>query len=271
MLTALFFLGLSQGNQGKMSASLATLNEALEKARRNGDLFWHPRFPNCIGWIYRELYDFESARKYNEHGIDIARQHQVLEAEANSLINRGIDFTHSGDHQQTSETFHQVRDIFERDAWFRWRYNIRLEAAMAEHWLGRGDLEKAREFVARLHATATEHEVHKYIAVAHQLMGRVSVASGDFADAEKHFDDALAEMEEYPAPLVAWKVHAARAQLKSKMGDAAGAKEASGQAFEIVNSIAANVTDEKLRSVFLSSAQQTLLSTDYTDSKNRSV
>jgi tetratricopeptide (TPR) repeat protein len=271
MLTSLFFLGLSQGNQGKMSASLATLNEALEKARRNGDLFWHPRFPNCIGWIYRELYDFESARKYNEHGIDIARRHHVLEAEANSLINRGIDFTHSGDHQKTSETFHEVRDIFERDAWFRWRYNIRLEAALAEHWLGQGDLEKAREFVALLHASATEHEVHKYIAVAYQLMGRVSIASGDFAEADKHFDDALAEMEQYPAPLVAWKVHAARAQLKSKMGDAAGAKEASGQAFEIVNSIAANVTDEKLRSVFLSSAQQTLLSTDYTDSKNRSV
>ena len=258
MLTSLFFLGLSQGNQGKMSASLATLNEALEKARRNGDLFWHPRFPNCIGWIYRELYDFESARKYNEHGIDIARQHHVLEAEANSLINRGIDFTHSGDHQKTSETFHEVRDIFERDAWFRWRYNIRLEAALAEHWLGQGDLEKAREFVARLHASATEHEVHKYIAVAYQLMGRVSIASGDFAEADKHFDDALAEMEQYPAPLVAWKVHAARAQLKSKMGDEAGAKEASAQAFEIVNAIAANVTDEKLRDGFLKSAQSAL-------------
>jgi len=86
----------------------------------------------------------------------------------------------------------------------------------------------------------------------------VSIASGDFAEADKHFDDALAEMEQYPAPLVAWKVHAARAQLKSKMGDEAGAKEASAQAFEIVNAIAANVTDEKLRDGFLKSAQSAL-------------
>ena len=91
MLTSLFFLGLSQGNQGKMSDAIATLEEAMDKARRNGDLFWFPRMPNCIGWIYRELYDFESARKYNEEGIEVARQHHVLEAEANSLINRGID------------------------------------------------------------------------------------------------------------------------------------------------------------------------------------
>lgn len=261
MLTSLFFLGLSQGNQGKMSASLATLNEALEKARRNGDLFWHPRFPNCIGWIYRELYDFESAQKYNDDGIEISRRHRVLEAEANSLINRGIDFTHAGAHDKTAETFHEVRDIFERDAWFRWRYNIRLEAAMAEHWLSKGELDKAREFVDRLMATATEHEVHKYIAVAHNLMARVSIAAGESAEADKEFEAALAELRDYPAPLVAWKVHAGRARLKSKLGDAAGAQEASAQASEIVNFIAANVTDEKLRNTFLKA-----VSTDYTDS-----
>jgi len=255
MLTSLFFLGLSQGNQGKMSASLATLNEALEKARRNGDLFWHPRFPNCIGWIYRELYDFESARKYNEDGIDISRQYHVLEAEANSLINRGLDFTHAGDSEKTAVAFHEVRDVFERDAWFRWRYNIRLEAALAEHWLRQGDLEKAREYVARLEATATEHEVHKYIAVAHNLSARVAIAAGDLAGAEEQFAAALAELEQYPAPLVAWKVHAGRARLKSQMGDIAGAQEASARASEIVEYIASNVADETLRIRFLAAAK----------------
>src|SRR6201988_5138085 len=257
MLTSLFFLGLSQGNQGKMSAALATLNEALDKARRNGDLFWHPRFPNCIGWIYRELYDFESAHKYNEDGIDVSRRHHVLEAEANSLINRGIDCTHAGDHEQTAAAFHEVRDIFDRDAWFRWRYNIRLEAAMAEHWLKKGDLEKAREFVERLHATATEHEVHKYIAVAHHLRARVSLAANDLSEAEKNFDAALAELEKYPVPLVTWKVQDGRARLKTQMGQEAEAQEALARPSEIVNYIASNVNDENLRAKFLKA------STDY--------
>ena len=255
MLTSFFFLGLSQGNQGKMSASLATLNTALEKARRNGDLFWHPRFPNCIGWIYRELFDFESARKYNEDGIDVSRRTHVLEAEANSLINRGIDCIHAGDHQCTATAFNEVRDIFERDAWFRWRYNIRLEAALAEHWLSKGDFEKAREFVDRLHATATEHEVHKYIAVAHNLRARVAVASGNLDEADQHFDAALAELANYPAPLVAWRVHAGRAKLKSQLGDTAGAQQASARAEDIINTIAGNVNDETLRATFLNATK----------------
>ncbi|HEV8429871.1 MAG TPA: protein kinase [Pyrinomonadaceae bacterium] len=261
MLTSLFFLGLSQGNQGKMSAALATLNEAMDKARRNGDLFWHPRFPNCIGWIYRELFDYESAHKYNEEGIDVSRRHHVMEAEANSLINRGIDCTHAGDHQQTAVAFHEVRNIFERDAWFRWRYNIRLEAAMAEHWLKKGDLDKAREFVERLHATATEHEVHKYIAVAHHLRARIALAANNLKEAEKNFDAALAELEKYPVPLVAWKIQAGKARLKTQMGQEAEAQEASARASEIVNLIASNVNDETLRARFLKAA-----STDYTES-----
>ena len=82
-------------------------------------------------------------------------------------------------------------------------------------------------------------------------MGKVCTASGELEAAEQHFDAALAELEKYPAPLVAWKVHAARAQLKSDMGDAAAAEQASARAKEIVNYIAGNVTDEKLRNTFL--------------------
>jgi tetratricopeptide (TPR) repeat protein len=180
----------------------------------------------------------------------------VLEAEANSLINRGIDFTRDGDRENTAASFHQVADIFERDAWFRWRYNIRLEAAMAEHWLKKGDLDKAMEFVERLYATATEHEVHKYIAVAHHLRARVCLAADNLAEAEKNFDLALAELQTYPVPLVAWKVHAGRAQLKKQLGQEAEAQESSARATEIVNFIASNVNDENLRNIFLTATKK---------------
>jgi tetratricopeptide (TPR) repeat protein len=255
LLTAMFFVGLSQGNQGKMSAALATLQDALEKARRNGDLFWFPRFPNCIGWIYRELHDFETARKFNEDGIDVARRHHVLEAEANSLINRGIDCTHAGQRHCTDEAFANVKDIFARDAWFRWRYNIRLQAATAAHHLRAGELDQARESIERLEETARDHGVHKYIAVANQLMAELLVASGDLAGAEVRFNAALEELKNYPAPLVAWKVHAGIARLKSKSGNAAAAAEHSAHASEFVSSIAAGVDDEKLRRHFLDAAQ----------------
>src|SRR6266508_5556291 len=83
----MFFMGLSQANLGRMSEGLATLEEAIRMAGRNGDLFWYPRMPNCIGWIHRELQDFEGALKHDQQGLEVGHQHHVLEAEANSLIN----------------------------------------------------------------------------------------------------------------------------------------------------------------------------------------
>jgi serine/threonine protein kinase/tetratricopeptide (TPR) repeat protein len=255
MLTAMFFVGLSQGNQGKMSAALTTLQDAMEKARRNGDLFWHPRFPNCIGWIYRELHDFEAARQFDEEGVDVARRHHVLEAEANSLINRGIDCTHAGQRECTDSAFTEVKDIFARDAWFRWRYNIRLQAASAAHHLRHREFDKAREYIVRLEEAAREHEVHKYISVANQLMAELLLAQNDLEGAEQSFNAALAELNDYPAPVVAWKIHAGIARLKSRSNDAAGAETHSTRALEIVQSIAANVADEKLRNNFLTAAR----------------
>jgi serine/threonine protein kinase/tetratricopeptide (TPR) repeat protein len=261
MLTSLFFIGLSQGNLGRMSASLATLNEAMDIAKRNGDLFWYPRMPNCVGWIYRELHDLEAAERHNEDGIEIARRHRVLEAEANSLINRGIHCIEAGNHACTDAAFHDVRDIFARDAWFRWRYNIRLEAASAEHWLRQGELDKAREFVSRLMDAATEHEVHKYKAVAHRLMGEIAIASGDSQGAGEHFDAALAELKDYPAPLVEWRTYAGAARAKAATGDVDGARQASARAAEIVQMIAANVADKVLRETFVAAASKVITAT----------
>ena len=253
LLTSMFFQGLSKANLGHMSEALAILDEGIRMARRNGDLFWHPRMPNCIGWIHRELHDFERAFKFDQEGFEIGHECHVLEAEANSLINLGIDYTHAGRNEDTISAFHQVRDIFERDAWFRWRYNIRLHAAMAEHALREGDTGKAREIVGRLLQTATKYEVHKYIAVAHKLMAQIAIAEGDRNQAEAEFAASLEELQRHPAPVVAWRIYAELARLKLAQGDPEAARDAFSKAAEIVNHIASHVDDPSLRAGFLSS------------------
>ena len=253
LLTAMFFHGLSKANLGQMSEALAILDEGIRMARRNGDLFWHPRMPNCIGWIHRELHDFEGAFKFDLEGFEIGHECHVLEAEANSLINLGIDYTHAGRSEETISAFHKVRDIFERDAWFRWRYNIRLHAAMAEHALHEGDTARASEITERLLETATKYEVHKYIAVAHKLRAQIATAEGDRNKAEAEFETALDELRNYPVPVLAWRIYAELARLKSSNGDPDAAREAYSKAAEIVSNIASYVKDESLRETFLNS------------------
>ncbi len=253
LLTSMFFLGLSQGNLGRISAAISTLEEGIRMAGRNGDRFWFPRMPNCIGWMHRELQDFEGARKHNEEGLSIARQYHVLEAEANSLINLGIDHTVGGRFDETIAAFNETREIFERDAWFRWRYNIRLEAASAWHSLRQGHFDKAEGYVQRLLKTAHQHEVHKYIAEAHRLQAKIEIARNDLDAANKEIFLGIEELQHHPAPLVAWRIYADWGRLQQKRGDAAAARSAFAQAAKIIEECAANVNEDELRATFLNS------------------
>ena len=253
LLLTLFGLGLTRGNLGRMSEAMANLNEAIKIGQRNGDRFWLPRLPNCIGWIHREMQDFDGALRHDRRGLEVGREHHVLEAEANSLINLGLDYDHTGHSENTLLTFGEAESIFERDAWFRWRYNIRLQAGTCEHWLAKGETEKAREFALRAFETATRHEAHKYIAAAHKLLGQVAVAEGDVAEADRQFAAALEELRTFPAPLVTWKTYAQIGRMKSQVGDYLAAREAFAEAAKILTSIAANIEEEELRQTFLNS------------------
>jgi len=253
LLTSMFFLGLSKANLGQMSERIATLEEAIKIAGRNGDWFWFPRMPNCIGWMHRELEDHEGALKYDQEGLQVARQFHVLEAEANSLINIGIDHTIEGKHQETANAFKETRDIFERDAWFRWRYNIRLEAATAWHWLRKGETEKASEYAHRLLDTATEHKCHKYQAEAHRIKAQIARRLDQIDSAAAEFQKALEVLEQYPVPVLKWRILGDVGRLERDRGNQAAAGKALAEALDIVSFCAANVKDDDLRTNFLSS------------------
>jgi len=236
-----------------MSKGLQTLNEAIEMARRNGDHYTLSKLPNCIGWIHRELQNFDAAQSHNKSGADLAREHHVLEAEANSWINLGYDYTATGDDEKPLSAFSEVKAIFARDDWMRWRYNIRLQAGQAEFWLKQGNLERAEEFIDRLLETATHHDARKYIAVAHKLLAEVAIARGDSIQAETELNTALGVLRQYPVPVVTWKTYAMLGRLRLTLGANQAAREAFAQAAGILRQIADNVSDEKLRATFLNS------------------
>ena len=255
LLVSLFFLGLLRGNLGRMSEALATLKEAIAMAGRNGDHFWFPRLPNCIGWIHRELGDFSGAFEHDRHGVEVARQHHVLEAEANSLINMGIDYTRERASEKSVAAFEQVEDIFHRDAWFRWRYNIRHQAARSEHWLSQGDLKQAAEYANRLLDMAAQFKARKYVAVAHKLRAEISLVRGAAGEAEAELHSALELLHSYPVPILEWKVLATLGRLHSAGSDPVRARDAFSRSAAIVQQIASNSPDEKFRATFLDSSE----------------
>ena len=143
VLFCLYFLGLTRGDLGRMSEALDTLDEAMELSRRNGDRNQSLKIPNAVGWIYRELGDFDQALRADREGVEVARKHHLLEAEINSVINLGHDYTARGEGEKAPPAFREVDAMLERDDWFRWRFNLRLQSARCEHLLSQGALDEA--------------------------------------------------------------------------------------------------------------------------------
>jgi tetratricopeptide (TPR) repeat protein len=253
LLNCLFCLGMVQGNLGRMSDALRTFNKAINMAQRNGDHAVRAKLPNCLGWIHRELQDFDQARIYDQSGVAIAREDRITEAEAHSLLNLGNNYTVDPDQETPLAAFREAEAVFGNDDWLRWRFNIRHLAGQAGYWLSRSDLERAKTNAECLLETATRHGVRKYIAVAYKLLGEVAFASGNFLKAEELFDLALNELSRHPAPLVAWKIYGALARLHAANGEYAKANETFSLGAEVIQYIASNIDDAALKSTFLNS------------------
>jgi predicted ATPase/DNA-binding winged helix-turn-helix (wHTH) protein len=241
-LYSLFFLGLVAGNTGRMSRSLDAFNEAARIAERNGDRFWLSRLPNSLGWIYRELQDFEHALENDRHGLEIARRENLPEIEANALLNFCQEYARLGANEKWLATFRELEEVIERNAWMLERYNMRLHSVSAEYQFARGDFALAEEHARQLLELTIKHEYHKDVAVAHKLLS------------EAELEKSLVVLEKNPAPLVAWRVYAALKRLHVRQKDKRSARAAYEEAKSIIDNIAEGVTDEQLRHTFLTSA-----------------
>jgi tetratricopeptide (TPR) repeat protein len=184
--------------------------------------------------------------------LEGSRKYQVHEAEANALINLVQDYTLLGEHEKAAALIGEVDAAHKRDAWHAWRYfDIRFQAVMAEYCIAKAELERAASHAWLLLANATRQRTPKYIVVAHKTLCEIALANGDTAAAAREIDDAFRWLESHPAPLVAWRCHALAGRLRLRMGDREAARQAFAEGTSIVESIAATITDERVRSIFL--------------------
>jgi tetratricopeptide (TPR) repeat protein len=256
VMFCLFFIGLTRADQGRISEALATFHEAMELSRRNGDLINTLKIPNSIGWVYREMGDFDRALDHDLEGVRISQQHKVLEAEINSLINVGYDHTLKGQTHGPLAHFQRAEVLLHHDDWFAWRFNLRLQAGKSEYSLSHADLDGAEQCAGGLLEKATQYGANKYIAIARKQLAEVASKRGDYAVAIDHLNTAVDVLALYPTPILAWKVYAALGRVLLAAEDEPSARNAFTQSMGIVDRIAGNITDEALRHTFLNFARR---------------
>jgi DNA-binding winged helix-turn-helix (wHTH) protein/tetratricopeptide (TPR) repeat protein len=250
MLMCLFFLALTRGNMGRISHAFSTFAEAIEMARRNGDRNQWPKIPNSIAWLYRELGDLDRALEHDRAGLEMSRNHGVLEAEINSVINLGLDHSQAGDPNCAIASFQDAEMLLRRDEWLRWRFDLRRQEALTRYCLEQGNVSEAQTRACALLETARHYQAHKYVALAHVLCAEIAMAGTQPEAAEAEIEAAVEELARYPAPLVAWKAHALRARVYSSLRKNVAADEANAAAASVAREIAEHVNDEELRQRF---------------------
>jgi len=253
VLTGLFFQGMALGNQGRLGEAFKSLNEGIRMAELNQDYYFLPRLPNTLGWLYRELGDLEKSRQLNLENVELAREHGIGEGGANSCINLAINYLSLEEPERAYEHLQEAQKIFAEDIWFRWRYNLRLQATLALYWIEKGDLVTARKHAEASEEAARSHQSAKHRAWALKILGEITLLEDDVSTARKCLDEAIGILTDKPCPTIAWKILKDRAELAKKLGDKAGADDFRGRARATVRSLADSLTDDKIRAKFLKS------------------
>jgi tetratricopeptide (TPR) repeat protein len=251
---ALYYLGLTQANRGRISDAMGSMREALDMAKRSDNALALSRIPNGIGWVSREIGDLGKAIEFNEGCLEISRRTTYGEAEANALLNLVYDYLLVGEPGKSEQALEHILPLYERERskGAAWRfYGIRHNAAQAEYWLARRKLDRAKEYAQALLAKAEQKSVAKYIAVARRLLGEIAAVSGDDVTAEEELTRSLEPFATHPMPLIEWRNHAALGRLLAARKHPGGAREAFKRAETLVRELAGNISDPALRKVFL--------------------
>jgi tetratricopeptide (TPR) repeat protein len=248
-----FFHGIALGNQGQLGEAMESLAEGRRLAELNQEKYWLPRLPNTVAWLHRELGDPEKSHLLNLENVELAREFGMGEGEANAHVNLAVDYMDLGEPARAHEHLQEAESIFDENIWFRWRYNIRLKAAFARHWILQGDLDAARGYAEASEEAARAHGDRKYRAWARKTLAEIALLLDDADTARTCLDEAIGILTGHPCPTIGWKILSSRAELATQLGDAEAADEFRGRARATIQGLADSVTDDALKTRFLNS------------------
>src|SRR6185437_14898297 len=128
----------------------------------------------------------------------------------------------------------------------KWRYSMHVFASLADLWLARSDLDKARAFTNRCLEVATRTMSRKFLARGWRLRGEIAFASRAWDECESALREALTFAERVGNPTQLWKTYATLGQLYATRGQREASSNAYRLAANVVDRIKASIDDPKL-------------------------
>jgi DNA-binding winged helix-turn-helix (wHTH) protein/tetratricopeptide (TPR) repeat protein len=236
---------------GEWGVALAAIDEGLRIGAQIGHLHFSSLLRSESAALHSEAFDFAGAAaiaraELLQEGLSDSARRSALFQEAFALLGLG-----KLDEAYAAFTAPQLVGAAEHPI-LSWSEQLRLRQGLAQVWLARGDLDRARGEAEALQTLAATADEPRPRADAARLLAEIALQGGRLSDAEGHLRDARAAIEGCEVPLVEWRIAAAAARVYDRQRRRADAQAARLQTAALVNKLADSLPPgHELRRSFL--------------------
>ncbi|HEX2778705.1 MAG TPA: hypothetical protein VHM30_04340, partial [Gemmatimonadaceae bacterium] len=243
---------------GEWGEALDRLDTGIDLAEKNGDTYSAETLllSRCSTLLH--AMDFAGARAICDSVLPAFDHPARAPWRRWCLAMSGAAEAGVGNHERAIERLRTAGEEMDRHpALGDWYWRLWQQCALANLWLSRGDLARARDAGELFLANAAATEERTWQALAGETQARIALASDELPLAQSHVTNALAAIEGVEAPVAAWQAHAAAAEVFRKRGATAAAAHHRATSRDIILRLATALGAERetLRRTFVSAGR----------------
>jgi tetratricopeptide (TPR) repeat protein len=246
-------LGRAYGGCGHYASAFSAFARSEEVAATIDHKFLLAQAPNMRGWLYYQLGDYVRALELDQQGVQLAQAWNKRPAEISARINVALDLLQLGDPEEALAQLQSIQARIEEDAFgfHAWRWRLRLLEGQGLCHLALGQTQQARAFAVEGERIATATTSRKYIAANQVLMGLVLAQMQQVEAAIRALEQAVVLADRIGYQPLRWRGYTQLANLHQAMGNESAAQRSQSMALHVIETIAAELSDESQRARWL--------------------
>jgi tetratricopeptide (TPR) repeat protein len=249
---------------GEWGKALSQFKAAIELLDKNGDEYRAKTLRLYLAWVHLEAMDFDGVLRICESsfphpkdsllGVNPASASAFPEEARICAILKGSAQSALGNFDDALDQLLAVRNAIDQQmVIIDWYWRMPLESALAELWLGKGDLARAKSQAEQFLDVTLGTAEHTWQARAWQINARVAMAQGQLDRAGNCIGKALSTMEGFELPLAAWRVCATAAEYYERIGEREACERHRELSRITIRQLADSLqAEESLQKIFLS-------------------
>jgi len=236
---------------GQFGEALKVIRTAGERAEKNGNDPWLLNIREA--WLRTIALDFEGARRLCESMIRSNPGYPKAQPKTISRFATANAALAQGNYDEALQNFEQILDKDVTPKFFlHWYWRMQAQLGLGSAWLASGHLLNARAEANRFLESALSTADPNLQALAWDLAARVAMAERDWAAGERDIEQALAILDRFQIPTVAWRIHATAREMYRHLKKNKEAERHRERAVEYILALANSFApDEPLRESFL--------------------